>query len=208
MTQRKNYFIAKGMQSKFAGTILLLVFLITVITACNIYVLGSFFLQTQATLNETQTTEGMMRHFVTQLWPRLLLLVLVNVIIIFIVSIMYSHQIAGPAYKLEKSIQRIASGDLTFEVTLRKNDNLKELAAAINGMLSKFRNTLASARTLSDDIAKKLETMGDDEKFGMLAKSAQELKGMIEQFKITKDSSAPATEVIEEDDGESEDAEA
>ncbi|HQG28213.1 MAG TPA: hypothetical protein PLY73_06615, partial [Candidatus Ozemobacteraceae bacterium] len=79
MTQRKNYFIAKGMQSRFAGTILLLVFLITVITACNIYVLGSFFLTTQATLSEGQTAESMMRHFVTELWPRLLLLVLVNI---------------------------------------------------------------------------------------------------------------------------------
>ena len=42
-SQRKNYFIAKDMQSKFAGTILLLALLVAVITACNIYVLGSFF---------------------------------------------------------------------------------------------------------------------------------------------------------------------
>ncbi len=187
MTQRKNYFIAKGMQSKFAGTILLLVFLITVITACNIYVLGSFFLSTQTSLNEGQTAESMMRTFVMELWPRLLLLVLVNVIIIFIVSIMYSHQIAGPAYKLEKSIQRIAGGDLTFEIHLRKNDNLKELATAINSMLSRFRETLASARSLSDDIAAKLESLGKDEKFAQLAKSAQSLKEKIDEFKIVKD---------------------
>lgn len=193
MTQRKNYFIAKGMQSKFAGTILLLVFLITVITACNIYVLGSFFLSTQATLTEGQTAEGMMRHFVMTLWPRLLLLVLVNVIIIFIVSIMYSHQIAGPAYKLEKCIQRIASGDLTFEIHLRKNDNLKELAAAINNMLGKFRDTLTNAKTLSDDIALKLGSLGQDEKFSQLAKSATALKERISQFKIVKDAE-PASE--------------
>ncbi|HOY65652.1 MAG TPA: methyl-accepting chemotaxis protein [Candidatus Ozemobacteraceae bacterium] len=187
MTQRKNYFIAKGMQSKFAGTILLLVFLITVITACNIYVLGSFFLTTQATLSEGQTAESMMRHFVTELWPRLLLLVLVNVIIVFIVSIMYSHQFAGPAYKLEKSIQRIASGDLTFEIHLRRNDSLKELATAINSMLSRFRDTLAQARALSDDVADKLGTVGKDEKFASLARSAAELRLMINQFKLVRE---------------------
>ena len=191
LSQRKNYFIAKGMQSKFAGTILLLVFLITIITACNIYVLGSFFMQTRATLNENQTTEGLMQLFIMDLWPRLLLLVLVNVIIVFIVSIMYSHQIAGPAYKLEKSIQRIARGDLTFEIHLRKNDNLKEVAAAINQMLSRFRETLASARTLSDDISVKLASLGQDEKFAKLAQSAKDLKEMIEQFKITKDGETP-----------------
>jgi methyl-accepting chemotaxis protein len=184
---RKNYFIAKGMQSKFAGTILLLVFLITVITACNIYVLGSFFLSTQATLSEGQTVESMMRTFVTELWPRLLLLVLVNVIIIFIVSVMYSHQIAGPAYKLEKSIQRIASGDLTFEIHLRRNDNLKELAMAINSMLSRFRETIASAKTLSDDLSAKLQAFGNDEKFSSLSKNSAELRQKIAQFKIEKD---------------------
>ncbi|HNW34441.1 MAG TPA: methyl-accepting chemotaxis protein [Candidatus Ozemobacteraceae bacterium] len=194
MTQRKNYFIAKGMQSKFAGTILLLVFLITVITACNIYVLGSFFLTTQATLSEGQTAESMMRHFVTELWPRLLLLVLVNVIIVFIVSIMYSHQFAGPAYKLEKSIQRIASGDLTFEISLRRNDSLKELAVAINSMLARFRDTLAQARGLSDDVAVKLGTMSKDEKFASLAKSAAELKQMIGQFKLDKDAEPAASD--------------
>ena len=194
MTQRKNYFIAKGMQSKFAGTILLLVFLITVITACNIYVLGSFFLTTQATLNEGQTAESMMRHFVTELWPRLLLLVLVNVIIVFIVSIMYSHQFAGPAYKLEKSIQRIASGDLTFEISLRRNDSLKELAMAINSMLARFRDTLAQARALSDDVAVKLGSLSKDEKFASLAKSAVELKQMIDQFKLVKDEEQAGSE--------------
>jgi len=122
-----------------------------------------------------------------------LLLVLVNVIIIFIVSIMYSHQIAGPAYKLEKCIQRIASGDLTFEIHLRKNDNLKELAAAINNMLGKFRDTLTNAKTLSDDIALKLGSLGQDEKFSQLAKSATALKERISQFKIVKDAE-PASE--------------
>lgn len=194
MSQRKNYFIAKGMQSKFAGTILLLVFLITVITACNIYVLGSFFLNTKTTLSEGQTVESMMKLFVMDLWPRLLLLVLVNVIIVFIVSIMYSHQIAGPAYKLEKSIQRIANGDLTFEIHLRKNDNLKELASAINQMLGNFRDTIASAKTLSDDISTKLGSLSKDEKFSPLARNAEELRQKISQFKIVKDPESPTEE--------------
>ncbi|MBF0407975.1 MAG: methyl-accepting chemotaxis protein [Candidatus Riflebacteria bacterium] len=187
MSQRKNYFIAKGMQSKFAGTVLLLVFLITVITACNIYVLASFFMNTKATISEGQTAETMMKLFIVDLWPRLLLLILVNVIIIFIVSIMYSHQIAGPAYKLEKSINRIAGGDLTFEIHLRKNDNLKEVAVAINKMLAKFRETIASAKVLSDDIAEKMQILGTDEKFAALSRSAESLREKISMFKIIKD---------------------
>lgn len=184
MSQRKNYFISKDMQSKFAGTILLLAFLVAVITACNIYVLGSYFVSTSTTLVEARSLTSTLQHFVTEFWPRLMVLVFVNVIIVFIVSVMYSHQTAGPAYKLEKSIKRITEGDLTFEVSLRRNDNLKELATALNDLLKKFRVTLAKAKTLSEDIGVKLESLESDDRFKGLAVNASELRELIKQFKI------------------------
>ena len=179
------------MQSKFAGTILLLAFLVAIITACNIYVLGSFFFSAKATQFEQKNMMTIMQHFFSEFWPRLLLLVFVNVIIIFIVSVMYSHQTAGPAYKLEKSIRRISEGDLTFQVSLRRNDNLKELAAALNDVTSKFRETLAKAKTLSEDISSKLESVDGDEGFKVLAKNAAELRELIDRFKIAKDKKKP-----------------
>ncbi|NCB39013.1 MAG: methyl-accepting chemotaxis protein [Erysipelotrichia bacterium] len=184
MSQRKNYFISKDMQGKFAGTILLLAFLVAVITACNIYVLGSYFVSTSTTLSQARNLTETLQHFVTEFWPRLMVLIFVNVIIVFIVSVMYSHQTAGPAFKLEKSIKRITEGDLTFEISLRRNDNLKELATSLNELLRKFRITLAKAKALSDDISIKLETVGADDKFRQLAANASELRDLISQFKI------------------------
>lgn len=172
------------MQSRFAGTILLLAFLVAVITACNIYVLGSYFVSTSTTLVEARSLTATLQHFVTEFWPRLMVLVFVNVIIVFIVSVMYSHQTAGPAYKLEKSIKRITDGDLTFEVSLRRNDNLKELATALNDLLKKFRVTLAKAKTLTDDISIRLGGLEHEEKFRQLAANSAELRELIQQFKI------------------------
>lgn len=126
-------------------------------------------------------------NFAAEFWPRLILLIFVNVIIVFIVSVMYSHQIAGPAYKLEKSIKRITNGDLNFEVYLRHNDNLKELATALNGFLDKFRGTLATAKSLSEDISARLSTVESDENFKQLAAKATELRELINQFKITSE---------------------
>lgn len=201
MSQRKNYFIAKDMQSRFAGTILLLTFLVAVITACNIYVLGSYFVNTTKTVGEVRSLTLVLQDFVAEFWPRLVVLIFVNVIIVFIVSVMYSHQTAGPAYKLEQSIKRISEGDLTFEVSLRRNDNLKELAAALNDLLKKFRVTLAKAKTLSDDIAVKLDSLESDDKFKKLAANATELSELIKQFKIEGADSGAATVVIELDEG-------
>ena len=201
MSQRKNYFIAKDMQSRFAGTILLLTFLVAVITACNIYVLGSYFVNTTKTVGEVRSLTMVLQDFVSEFWPRLVVLIFVNVIIVFIVSVMYSHQTAGPAYKLEQSIKRISEGDLTFEVSLRRNDNLKELAAALNDLLKKFRVTLAKAKTLSDDIAVKLDSLESEDKFKKLAANATELSELIKQFKIEGADSGAATVVIELDEG-------
>jgi methyl-accepting chemotaxis protein len=198
------------MQSKFAGTILLLAFLVAVITACNIYVLGSFFVSTKTTLVEAKGVTNIMQHFFTEFWPRLLLLIFVNVIIIFIVSVMYSHQTAGPAYKLEKSIKRITEGDLTFEVSLRRNDNLKELAAALNDLLKKFRTTLAKTKTISVDLSEKLKTLEKDEKFKQLAKNSEELTALINQFKIESEVEQKPVDGIEdaEEEQEAQEAEA
>jgi methyl-accepting chemotaxis protein len=200
-SQRKNYFISKDMQGRFAGTVLLLALLVTVITACNIYVLGSYFHESSITQTEGQTLAMIMEAFMREMWPRLIILVVVNIIIVFVVSVMYSHQIAGPAYKLESSIKRITDGDLTFEVSLRRNDNLKELAAALNFLLEKFRMTLANAKNLTEDIAEKLGALEDDERFKQLAASSKELRELISQFKIESE----GHEILDDDENEIED---
>lgn len=183
-SQRKNYFIAKDMQSKFAGTILLLALLVAVITACNIYVLGSFFVEKHATLAQQSDVSALISDFINSYWPRLIVLVCVNVIIVFMVSVIYSHQTAGPAYKLEKSLKRITDGDLTFHVSLRKNDNLKEVASALNGLLDKFRNTLTQAKNLVEGIDKDLGDLKNDKKYFKIVEDSEKLKSLIEEYKL------------------------
>ena len=195
-SQRKNYFIAKDMQSKFAGTILLLALLVAVISACNIYVLGSFFVEKNATLAQQNDASVLIHDFISSYWPRLVVLVFVNVIIVFMVSVIYSHQTAGPAYKLEKSIKRITDGDLTFQVSLRKNDNLKELATALNELLTKFRTTLSKAKGLADGIDDKLGEMKNDEKYSQIVADASELRQLVDQFKLEN------TRPVKDEDGE------
>ncbi|MBP5469025.1 MAG: methyl-accepting chemotaxis protein [Candidatus Riflebacteria bacterium] len=197
-SQRKNYFIAKDMQSKFAGTILLLALLVAVITACNIYVLGSFFVEKNATLAQQNDASALIHDFISSYWPRLVVLVFVNVIIVFMVSVIYSHQTAGPAYKLEKSIKRITDGDLTFQVSLRRNDNLKELATALNELLDKFRTTLSKTKSLTDDINNKLGSMKDNEKYAQIVADSFELRQLIDQFKLESE----RQEVLEDNSNE------
>jgi len=50
-------------------------------------------------------------------------------------ALRFSHRIAGPAYRLVKSLERIRSGDISFRVNLRRGDHLSEVAAELNNLL-------------------------------------------------------------------------
>ncbi|MEF3279528.1 MAG: methyl-accepting chemotaxis protein [Elusimicrobiota bacterium] len=70
--------------------------------------------------------------------PIMMFKLLIYIFIVIIASAVISHKIAGPIYKFEKSCQKIAEGDLTHRVYLRKGDSLIELQDAFNNMMEKL----------------------------------------------------------------------
>jgi hypothetical protein len=50
-------------------------------------------------------------------------------------AVRFSHRIAGPAYRLIKSMERMRSGDIAFRIQLRKGDHLTEIADEMNRLL-------------------------------------------------------------------------
>jgi hypothetical protein len=66
-------------------------------------------------------------------------------------ALRFSHRIAGPAYRLIKSMQRIRTGDVGFRVTLRRGDHLTEVATELNNLLDWLNeNPPAGVKTGSD----------------------------------------------------------
>lgn len=55
--------------------------------------------------------------------------------ILLVSSLKISHTIAGPAYRIQKSLERIRSGDISFRVKLRKGDHLTEVRDELNRLL-------------------------------------------------------------------------
>lgn len=61
-------------------------------------------------------------------------------------TILLSHRVAGPAYRITKCLQRMCEGAYDFSVTLRKKDYLKDVAASLNVLLSDLRKRQARTR--------------------------------------------------------------
>lgn len=173
MSQRKNYFIEKGMQSKFIVTLMLLIFLVSVITVCNVYVIYEY-VHSNSVSGSADT--GFFSVAFNLMGYRLFLIGMVNIIIVAIIGVFYSHQFAGPSYKIEKSIKQIAEGDLSFKVTLRKSDTMHNIAESLNVMVDNFRSVLRKAAELTNQIKDTSTRMASDDEH--VAKNIAALKGI------------------------------
>lgn len=77
--------------------------------------------------------------FSSLIFTLLLQAVLFSAVIIFL-TLFISHKIAGPIYRLEKSLDAIKNGDLVAdEIRLRSNDQIQNLANSFNKMSSSIR---------------------------------------------------------------------
>jgi nitrogen fixation/metabolism regulation signal transduction histidine kinase len=81
------------------------------------------------------------------LLPLLLLSSLVAIIatgtLTIIFTLIISHRIAGPLYRLEKDITEVNNGNLNMEIRVRKDDELQDLAKSLNQMLKIIHNTVS-----------------------------------------------------------------
>jgi signal transduction histidine kinase len=122
----------------------------------------------------------------TTLTDKIVMLVLVNLMIVIIISLFFSHQIAGPIYKIEMTLRKIRKGNLEQRFFFRKSDRLDELAEQLNATMEHLTRPILK----TEEALKKLETLVKD---GEAKLVIDELIGEFESLR---------TVVTEEDDGE------
>lgn len=59
-------------------------------------------------------------------------------IMLILWGIVLSHRLAGPMERLERDIKKISEGDYAKRIHVRKNDDIKPLADALNILLDKI----------------------------------------------------------------------
>ncbi|MFH1613423.1 MAG: methyl-accepting chemotaxis protein [bacterium] len=117
--KRTNYFIDKEFQFKYVLKIVIITLLTIVYTAC---IVGSAFL---ISLNEGLSfTQILLKHLS---W--MIILLIFNIVL---VAIYFSHKIAGPLYRFEWALEKIAHGDLSIKVEIRKKDAFNPFKEALN----------------------------------------------------------------------------
>jgi len=84
----------------------------------------------------------------------------ITLIIAILVTLLVSHKIAGPMFRFEKDLERVARGDLKFKFHLRDGDQLADVVSSLNLMVDNLNNSLGIIKADTDKMAEVAEQEG------------------------------------------------
>ena len=155
-TFRKRYIVGGRVQIRQIIIITLLIlifsFIACVITFNGVY--GIFFESLQKIYPQNYLT-GLINSLKINILFRVLFL---TPVLVFIVVIL-SNKIAGPMYRINKSLDLMSDGDYSFDIKLRKRDEFKDLAARLNNVIDSIRFLVGEERIYIKEIEKKIERL-------------------------------------------------
>lgn len=131
--RRKRYFVKKRLQFKYLLFVLLAMIVPTLVCGGALY-----YLIWQTIAAEIALPEVIAENLVPALY-KVNIILFISLPLIFLVmlllSIVISHKIAGPVYRLERELKEISEGDYSRRIKFRSNDELQEIADGINKIL-------------------------------------------------------------------------
>jgi|GEM_PF-2107031 len=151
---RTKLIIKKEFQIRIILSIILSVFIFANVTIT----LSAFFLS-EIFYNNTITQIAGSETLYKVVIPVFLVVELIGLMLIFYVSLYISHRMAGPIYRLEKSVLKIGGGDFSFEVKVRKDDEFQDLASRLNEMSLSLKSKLVPAFEELNELRESSETM-------------------------------------------------
>ena len=154
--RRRQYIIKKGLQFRYIGLVFGLALVASLVTGWTVFATGWHFLGEK--LASVYPQGRLVYVFRATNFALIRNLFLVSPLV-FILALLFSHRIAGPVYRIEKTVDEIAKGNLGLKIRLREGDELVSLAYMINSMTERFNNTIVSDRDVLTKIEKDLESI-------------------------------------------------
>ena len=154
--RRKTYLIKKGLQFRYIGIVFALAFLASIVTGYTVFATGWTLLGEKLA---SVYPQGRLIEVLRAANMALIRNLLFVSPLIFLFPLFFSHRIAGPIYKIEKSIDEIARGNLALKIKLRKGDEFQDLADIMNVMTENVNATVASSKEAVLEIKQGLDEL-------------------------------------------------
>ena len=165
-----NLTINRAMQLRMIGRIGLII-LVSLFISSAIY----FFFSNREITASFQLFHIHARNFLDLLLPVVVISFVVSLVIGGVATLFFPRSIAGGLYGIEREVRKVADGDLTVRIALRKGDAVHGLAAEVNRMVDGLHSRLRAVQALLEEANR---GMAQEEMAEALAKAREELRGL------------------------------
>lgn len=184
--RRRIYFIEKRFQANFILKFCALVAMGGLLTIGILY-----FLSHQSTTVAIVNSRVLVKTTADFILPILVQTVVITMIITslaaIVVTLFVSHKIAGPLYRLKKTMKELGEGNFSEDFKIRRLDQLQDLAAVFNSMLTKIRQVATELKDALSLLQDKLNNIPEDQMPEGRRPALRELKDISERLsKIIK----------------------
>lgn len=174
MLRRKKLLVKTTFQFKYAALLVFAILFVVAVVGWNLYYEAGAIILDKTRSGDVVDLVSKYNQMLVHSLPMIFLAVVM-------VSVFISHEVAGPLIHLEKSMNKVAEGDLTEKVALRKGDEFKEIAFAFNSMVDNLKSKMIGEREHLQRIIFKLEDMKT--KIGQGVASKEEIDALVTELK-------------------------
>lgn len=159
MRKRRKYLINRNIQLRYMGMVSVLIAIMCITSVWTAYV------TMWSSYSELVGDHPMLYATFAEMNRTLLLrfsaVLAAGMFLSVLITLFISHRIAGPMYRLEKILGEIAGGKMPRAANLRKKDEFKELASAINSAIGRLEKITDENRQIISRLNRLLEEGAD-----------------------------------------------
>ncbi|MCS7181475.1 MAG: hypothetical protein NZ891_09050 [bacterium] len=139
--KRRKYLINKPVQFIFSGiTVYFIILVIILVGGLTYFITFNTILSQFEIEKKTIDILEIIQTINSLLLKRIGILMVVLLFLVFYLQIRFLHRIAGPLYRIEKTLRELAEGKNVEFIKLRKKDFYKSLADAVNKVIEYVKN--------------------------------------------------------------------
>lgn len=192
---RRRRFYVHGIQRKYLFLSFVPLVISSLLIILLLFVPLDVLLYSSASATVEKTVAQDLHALGIRIWPAIFVAMVVSAFLSVFVTVIITHRFAGPLYRFQQVIDRMAAGDFSSGFKLRKGDDLVEMETALNRAIANMVETVQEARGRLGDLTGRLETLvragGDgsakdrQQDFAALLEKAQQAQSVLARFKIS-----------------------
>jgi hypothetical protein len=140
--RRRQFLVNRRFQFEFAFFLALQAAIPIFLFGTSLYIVNKLYLTSfQILVGSDVLPDFHINEVLTFSVYAILALLAVSSIILFYFGIRFSHHVAGPLYKLEKTVEKLARGEKAEPLHFRKSDLVNGLADKFNILIEELNRT-------------------------------------------------------------------